>query len=68
VATLDLDYPEDSNADADTNYVLTGSGGIVEIQGTAEKKPFSRELLDELLDLAYRGIGELTKLQKNALL
>ncbi|MBS40711.1 MAG: ribonuclease PH [Rhodospirillales bacterium] len=68
VATLDLDYPEDSNADADTNYVLTGSGGIVEIQGTAEKKPFSRELLDELLDLAYKGIGELTKLQKNALL
>ena len=68
VATLDLDYTEDSNADADTNYVLTGSGGIVEIQGTAEKKPFSRELLDELLDLAYRGIEELTKLQKNALL
>ena len=67
VAILDLDYPEDSNAEADTNYVLTGSGGIVEIQGTAEKKPFSRELLNDLLDLAYKGIDELTVLQKKAL-
>ena len=68
MAILDLDYPEDSNAEADTNYVLTGSGGIVEIQGTAEKKPFSRELLNDLLDLAYKGIDELTVLQKQALL
>ena len=67
VAILDLDYPEDSNAEADTNYVLTGSGGIVEIQGTAEKNPFSRELLNDLLDLAYKGIDELTVLQKEAL-
>ena len=67
VAILDLDYPEDSNAEADTNYVLTGSGGIVEIQGTAEKNPFSRELLNDLLDLAYKGIDELTVLQKKAL-
>jgi len=68
MAILDLDYPEDSNAEADTNYVLTGSGGIVEIQGTAEKNPFSRELLNDLLDLAYKGIDELTVLQKQALL
>ena len=68
VAILDLDYPEDSNAEADTNYVLTGNGGIVEIQGTAEKKPFSRELLNDLLDLAYKGIDELTILQKDAVL
>ena len=67
MAILDLDYPEDSNAEADTNYVLTGSGGIVEIQGTAEKNPFSRELLNDLLDLAYKGIDELTVLQKEAL-
>jgi len=68
VAILDLDYPEDSNAEADTNYVLTGNGGIVEIQGTAEKKPFSRGLLNDLLDLAYKGIDELTILQKDAVL
>ena len=67
VAVLDLDYPEDSNAQADANFVLTGSGGIVEIQGTAEKDPFSRELFNQLLDLAFKGVGELTALQKAAI-
>ena len=46
VGVLDLDYPEDSNAQADANFVLTGSGGIVEIQGTAEEDPFSRKLFN----------------------
>ena len=57
---LDLDYPEDSNAEADANFVLTGSGGIVEIQGTAEQEPFSEEAFLQLLELAKKGIGELT--------
>jgi len=64
---LDLDYPEDSNADADANFVLTGSGGIVEIQGTAEKDPFSEEAFLHLLELAKKGIGELTTAQTMAL-
>ena len=61
---LDLDYAEDSNADADANFVMTGNGGIVEVQGTAEKKPFSQESFDELMRLARKGIGELVELQK----
>lgn len=63
---LDLDYPEDSNADTDANFVMTGSGGIVEIQGTAEGDPFSEESFGELMGLAKKGIGELLDLQKKA--
>jgi len=63
-AVLDLDYPEDSNADADSNFVMTGSGGIVEVQGTAETVPFTQERFDELMVLARKGIGELVSLQK----
>ena len=61
---LDLDYAEDSNAEADANFVMTGSGGIVEVQGTAETVPFSQESFDELMKLARKGIGELVQLQK----
>jgi ribonuclease PH len=61
---LDLDYAEDSNADADANFVMTGSGGIVEVQGTAEKDPFSQESFDQLMALAKKGIGELVNMQK----
>ncbi len=61
---LDLDYAEDSNADADSNFVMTGAGGIVEVQGTAETVPFSQESFDTLMALARKGIGELVELQK----
>jgi ribonuclease PH len=61
---LDLDYAEDSNAEADANFVMTGSGGIVEVQGTAEGKPFSQESFDRLMVLARKGIRELIDLQK----
>ncbi len=61
---LDLDYIEDSNADADANFVMTGSGGIVEVQGTAETVPFSQESFDQLMGLARKGIGQLIQLQK----
>lgn len=61
---LDLDYLEDSAAETDANFVMTGTGGIVEIQGTAEIKPFSEEELAQLLALAKKGIGELTELQR----
>ncbi|WP_419902971.1 ribonuclease PH [Kiloniella sp.] len=64
---LDLDYPEDSNAQADANFVLTGDLGVVEIQGTAEEKPFSRDEFNALLDLAEKGISELVVLQKQAI-
>ena len=67
VAVLDLDYPEDSGCDTDMNIVMTGSGGIVEVQGTAEGAPFSRAELDALLALAQDGIGEIVTLQKEAL-
>ncbi len=63
-AVLDLDYEEDSEADADANFVMTGKGGIVEIQGTAEREPFSEEKFDELMHLAKKGIRELVSLQK----
>jgi len=66
-AVLDLDYPEDSKADADANFVLTGAGGIVEVQGTAETDPFSEAQFLELLALAKKGVGELVALQKLAL-
>jgi len=61
---LDLDYSEDSEADADANFVMTGSLGIVEVQGTAEGEPFSQAQFDELMALARKGIGELVELQK----
>lgn len=63
-SVLDLDYAEDSEADTDANFVMTGSGGIVEIQGTAETTPFSQEAFDQLMVLARKGIGELVSLQK----
>jgi ribonuclease PH len=63
-AILDLDYAEDSEADADANFVMTGSGGIVEVQGTAEKAPFMQEAFDALMALARKGIGQLVSLQK----
>jgi ribonuclease PH len=66
VGVLDLDYAEDSTAGTDANFVMTGSGGIVEIQGTAEGEPFSRDALLELLALASKGIGELVALQRKA--
>ncbi len=66
-AVLDLDYPEDSAAQADANFVLTGSGGIVEIQGTAETEPFSRDHFAEMMRLAEIGISRLLTLQAEAL-
>jgi ribonuclease PH len=60
---LDLDYEEDSSAETDMNVVMTGSGELVEVQATAERDPFSRDLLDALLDLAAGGIEELTAAQ-----
>src|ERR1700733_5476675 len=67
-AVLDLDYDEDSTAETDANFVLTGGGGLVEIQATAEGAPFTEEQLTQLLRLARKGIGELVELQKQALL
>jgi ribonuclease PH len=64
---LDLCYAEDSTADVDMNVVMTGSGRIVEIQGTAEAEPFSRATLDEMLRLAEKGIGELSSAQSEIL-
>ena len=64
---LDLDYSEDSSAEADCNFVLTGAGGIIEIQATAEKEPFSSSVFDELTDLAKCGVAELVRLQKKVL-
>jgi ribonuclease PH len=64
---LDLDYAEDSACDTDMNVVMTGNGGMVEVQGTAEGAPFSRAQLDALLELATQGIRELTAAQQQAL-
>jgi ribonuclease PH len=66
-AVLDLDYTEDSNAEADANFVLTGKGKIVEIQATAEQGPFSEDQFSELMRLARIGISELTALQRDVL-
>ncbi|MEK9725837.1 MAG: ribonuclease PH [Rhodospirillaceae bacterium] len=66
-SVLDLDYAEDSTAEADANFVLTAAGGIVEIQGTAEADPFSEAAFLELLALAKKGVGELATLQRRAL-
>ena len=67
LAVLDLDYPEDSNCDTDMNVIMTGSGGIVEIQGTAEGEPFDRAQMNRLIDLAEAGINELVARQKAVL-
>jgi ribonuclease PH len=66
-AVLDLDYDEDSNAEADANFVLTGRGGIVEVQGTAEDYAFSRAQFNTLLDLAEEGTRLLAAAQRKAL-
>ena len=64
---LDLDFEEDSHAETDANFVITGSGGIVEIQGTAEKIPFTENEFLKLLSLARNGIVELIQLQKKVI-
>jgi ribonuclease PH len=64
---LDLDYAEDSGADVDLNVVTTGDGALIEVQATAERAPFSRGQLDELLDLAQAGIERITEAQEQAL-
>jgi ribonuclease PH len=63
---LDLDYDEDSNAEADANFVLTGSGDIVEIQATGERRGFTQAEFEQLFALARAGIGELCGMQKAA--
>jgi ribonuclease PH len=67
VPLLDLDYSEDSTAEVDANVVMTGDGGLVEVQATAERTPLSRAHLDDLLALAADGIAELRALQESAL-
>jgi ribonuclease PH len=67
VPVLDLDYAEDSNAETDMNVVMDGDGGLIEIQGTAEDKAFSRAELNALLDLAGAGIEQILAAQRNAL-
>jgi ribonuclease PH len=67
VPMLDLDYAEDSACGCDMNVVMTGAGGFVEVQGTAEGEPFARAELDALLELASRGISRLISFQKEAL-
>lgn len=66
IPVLDLDYDEDSTAETDANFVMTGSGGIVEIQGTAEGEPFSELEFGQLLDLAKSGISQLVDMQNRA--
>jgi len=67
VPVLDLDYPEDSSADTDMNVVMGNDGGIIEIQGTAEAEPFTEDEFTAMLKLAKQGIGELHRLQQEAL-
>jgi ribonuclease PH len=64
---LDLDYVEDSDCDTDMNVVMTDAGHFVEVQGTAEGEAFDRTVMNRLLDLADAGIGQLVRLQKDAL-
>lgn len=66
-SVLDLDYAEDSSAETDANFVMTGAGGIVEIQGTAEGAPFSQDEFQAMLDLAKAGVSNLVELQKQAI-
>jgi ribonuclease PH len=68
VAVLDLDYAEDSEAETDANFVITGTGNLVEIQGTAEKTPFTEEQFLSLLSLARKGVSKLVDLQKMAVM
>jgi len=67
VPVLDLDYPEDSNAETDMNVVIADDGGMIEVQGTAEGKPFTEAEFGAMLALAKKGINELNELQKSAL-
>jgi ribonuclease PH len=67
VPLLDLDYPEDSSAEVDANVVMTGEGGLIEVQATAERTPLSRAHLDDLLALAERGIAQLRVMQDEAI-
>ncbi len=67
LSVLDLDYAEDSSAEADANFVMTGSGGLVEIQGTAEQRAFSQEQFMEMMGLARKGIAALAEYQKKAI-
>lgn len=64
---LDLSYEEDYRAEVDMNFVMTGKGFLIEVQGTAEKKPFTKEQFDIMYQYAYKGINEITKLQKTVL-
>jgi ribonuclease PH len=64
---LDLAFQEDSRAEVDMNFVMTGKGMLIEVQGTAEKTPFSKEVFDVMYEYAYRGIAEITTLQKATL-
>jgi ribonuclease PH len=66
VPLLDLDYSEDSTAEVDANVVMTGAGGLIEVQATAERTPLSRAHLDDLLALAAQGIERLRELQEQA--
>ena len=66
-ALLDLDYSEDSSAETDMNVVMTGDGRLIEVQATAERDPFTRELLDELLDLASSGVETIAEAQQDAI-
>jgi ribonuclease PH len=64
---MDLDYPEDSNAETDMNLVMSEGGGLIEIQGTAEQRPFQREQLDKMLDLGGAAITKINELQRKVL-
>ncbi len=64
---LDLSYVEDSNAEVDMNFVMTGKGALIEVQGTAEKAPFSKEVLDVMYEYSLKGAAEITRVQKAAL-
>jgi ribonuclease PH len=66
-AVLDLDYAEDSNAETDLNVIMADNGGFIEIQGTAEGEPFQPAELNAMLELAKKGIAELTEIQQAAL-
>ena len=66
-ALLDLKYDEDSRADVDMNVICTGDGRFIEVQGTAEREPFTREQMDQLLRLATRGIEDLVKMQRETI-
>lgn len=65
---LDLEYTEDSDADVDANFVMSGKGELIEVQATGEKRPFTEDEFSQLLSLAKKGVAELVKIQNNALL